>query len=216
MEANVKQICPIVKLESCTQYIGEVIRSCTEICKDNVIEKSNEQIFDMLYKLGHTSIFEHIVFRFKISNVSRVLSHQLVRYRTGVSFTQKSQRSTEASTFLLPKSIMVNEKIKDEAVEIIKNIYDGYEKLLSLGVAKEDARYILPNATETELIMTMNGRELITAGKQRLCQQAQQEIRLLFMAIQGIVEREFKPLGKAMLPDCEQCARKNICGGKRK
>jgi thymidylate synthase (FAD) len=211
MDLNIKQICPIVKLEECTKNIGDVIRTATEICKEKTIEKSNVQIFNMLYNLGHTSIFEHIVFRFKISNVSRVLSHQLVRYRTGVSFTQKSQRSTQPSTFLLPKSIATNERYREVAVESIGCVYDAYKKLVESGVSEEDARYILPNGTETEIIMTMNGRELITAGKQRLCQEAQQEIRLLFVAIQGIVEKEFKPLGVAMFPNCDGCKKRLNC-----
>jgi thymidylate synthase (FAD) len=212
-DINIKQTCPIVKLEGCTQYIGEVIRQSTEICKENTISKNDEQIFEMLNRLGHTSIFEHISFRFRISNISRVLSHQLVRYRVGVSFTQKSQRSTQPKTFLFPKSITTNIEAAYVAQNTISAINESYQKLIELGVPLEDARYLLPNATETELITTINGRELIVAGKQRLCKDAQQEIRMLFMSIQGIVRKEFEPLGKAMFPDCSKCKKRSTCGG---
>ena len=206
------KIKPKIKLMDCTEDIGEKIKRITSVCRNKNLAKTPETIFDMLYENGHTSIFEHIYFTFDIENITRACSHQLVRYRVGVVFTQQSQRSTEPNKFLLPPAIYDDIDSREKAEESIYNTYLTYKELIKNGTSKEDARYLLPNATNTKLTMTMNARELIVAGKQRLCMHAQEEIRLLFEEVQTLVRGVFRPLAIAMHPDCSTCTNKcKVC-----
>lgn len=106
---------------------------------------------------------EHASFTFAIDGVSRALSHQLVRHRIGVSFSQKSQRYVKENQFeyIIPQSIENDPQLKGEFRDIMEYLQDKYNRLLSLGVKPEDARYILPNACETKLVVTMNARSLL-------------------------------------------------------
>lgn len=137
---------------------------------------------DMIMKLsesGHLSAFEHASFTFGIEGISRACSHQLVRHRIA-SYSQQSQRYVtfgENFEYIVPESIKKNKKILkkyQDAVLYAKRIYD---ELIEEGIHKEDARYILPNASETKIIVTMNARELLHFFTLRLCKRAQWEIR---------------------------------------
>ena len=136
---------------------------------------------------GHSSVVEHASFTFAIEGISRVTSHQLVRFRVA-SFSQQSQRYTSVG-----EDYVVPEKIKEMAFfhsynHAIKLAYETYEEMVKAGVPKEDARYVLPNACPTNLIMTMNARELLHAFNLRCCNRAQWEIRELFNAILRLVK----------------------------
>jgi len=128
---------------------------------------------------GHASVIEHASFTFSIEGVSRAMTHQLVRHRIA-SFTQQSQRYVTYDTlekYVTPSSIeniAEARKIYDETLE---KISDAYQKLLDLKIPKEDARFILPNAAKTNIIVTMNARELHHFFNLRCCARAQWEIR---------------------------------------
>lgn len=128
---------------------------------------------------GHTSVLEHINYTFAVQGVSRALTHQLVRHRLA-SYSQQSQRYVKQQGFkyIIPESIRNTgqEILYTDAMQYISRIYD---QLLKSGVSREDARYILPNATETKIIITMNARELLHFIKLRSCNRAQWEIRRL-------------------------------------
>lgn len=135
----------------------------------------------------HLSVLEHAVFTFAIKGVSRALSHQLVRFRVA-SFSQQSQRYTSVG-----EDYIVPGTIKEKAFlhtynHIIKLAYETYEEMVEAGVPKEDARYVLPNASPTNLIMTMNARELLHAFNLRCCERSQWEIRELFNEILRLVK----------------------------
>ena len=127
---------------------------------------SSAEQTDFIQKLigmGHFSVFEHISFSFGIEGVSRALTHQLVRHRLA-SYSQKSQRYVKAGAefpYIIPHTIKNN----SEALEIFNNamsqIAECYNKLSALDIPSEDARYVLPNACETKIIVTMNARELL-------------------------------------------------------
>lgn len=148
------------------------------ICYDNTKDITNTNELDRLLtdviQRGHLSVFEHISMTFKIEGISRVTSHQLVRHRIA-SFTQESQRyTTQKNAFILPESI------KNEGLEETLNIIsDLYNEMVKKGYPKEDVRYILPQAFTTNIIMTMNVRELFHFFSLRLCNRAQKEIREL-------------------------------------
>ena len=127
---------------------------------------------------GHLSVAEHSDVTFKIT-CSRACSHQLVRHRTG-KFTQRSQRYCKEDGFgyYTPKSIKKNEYVEDFYNNIIEQIQDYYNTLINeYNIPAEDARYILPNACETTIYITMDLRNFFHFLNERLCTRAQEEIR---------------------------------------
>lgn len=152
----------------------------------------------------HDSPIEHAIYTWRISGVSRALSHQLVRHRIA-SFSQRSQRYVNEKQFdyVVPES-MYNKFYQDkngisepkEAVELfhylMKLIQGFYENLISAGVPKEDARFVLPNACCTSLIVTMNPRAFRNFLKLRLDTHAQWEIRALAKAMLESIPEDHK------------------------
>jgi thymidylate synthase (FAD) len=141
---------------------------------------SDEEVRDFLRKLiqmGHLSPTEHASFTFSISG-SRSMSHQLVRHRIA-SYSQKSQRYIKEGEFnyIIPPSIRNNPEAEKVFIEEMENIKNAYKRLMELGIHQEDARFILPNACETNLICTFNTRSLYNFFKLRCCTRAQWEIR---------------------------------------
>lgn len=143
---------------------------------------------------GHLGVIEPVQFTFGVSGVSRALSHQLVRHRIA-SYSQQSQRYVKAKDFdyIIPPSIEKggpHENYQGETVtafhDIMRRIEDAYDDLLTLGIPAEDARFVLPNACETKLVVTMNCRSLLHFFEQRCCMRAQWEIRALANAMLAI------------------------------
>ncbi|MCG3215546.1 MAG: FAD-dependent thymidylate synthase [Candidatus Heimdallarchaeota archaeon] len=132
-----------------------------------------------IIKDGHTSILEHNVFVFYISGISRVASHQLVRKRIA-SFSQQSQRYVNAENFdyVIPDEIK-NSKFIEEYKKVMAYNHELYQKMVEEGIPKEDARFLLPNATATQLIVSMNAHALIDFFVKRICNRSQWEIRKL-------------------------------------
>jgi thymidylate synthase (FAD) len=147
-----------------------------------VEQMSDDEISRLLtsvMKLGHTSVIEHASFTFSISGMSRACSHQLVRHRIA-SYSQQSQRYVKPSEdFVVPARIEENEEANRIFEEALQKCSEAYQRLTELGIPKEDARYIMPNATETNIIATMNARSLINFFSLRLEKDAQWEIREL-------------------------------------
>jgi len=122
----------------------------------------------------------HLGFTFAIEGISRACSHQLVRHRVA-SFSQQSQRYIQVKSLqehvVVPPS--VEEKAGKDFKAFIENTSDTYNKLVEEGIPKEDARFVLPNATKTSLLMTMDGRSLMHFFGLRLCNRAQWEVRAI-------------------------------------
>ncbi|MGC8940012.1 MAG: FAD-dependent thymidylate synthase [Candidatus Bathyarchaeia archaeon] len=169
---------------------------------------------------GHMSVIEHASFTFSIEGVSRSMTHQLVRHRIA-SYTQQSQRYVAYDTierFVTPPCIADNAEAKKIFDATLEEISEAYKKLLELGVPKEDARFILPNAAKTNIIVTMNARELRHFFNLRCCNRAQWEIRevaiemlkqakkaapaLFENAGPTCVELGYCPEGKMKPPEC--------------
>ena len=141
-------------------------------------EKVREMVRKMV-KIGHGSTLEHASFTFGIEGVSRVLTHQLVRHRIA-SFNQQSQRYVKFTgdvAVVKPESIAGNAKASEAFDKAIQAAVDAYHALLEAGVPAEDARYLLPNAAESKIVITMNVRELLHFFSLRCCNRAQWEIR---------------------------------------
>ncbi len=126
------------------------------------------------------AMMDHVNYMFEIEDCSRVTTHQLVRHRA-VSYDQESQRFSAATKegVVMPSSIKTNEAAYKAYDEALKMVYAAYEKMVAAGVPKEDARYILPSAIKTKLVMTLNARSLMHLVWQRTALQAQWEIREL-------------------------------------
>ena len=143
---------------------------------------SPERMYSVLSTVlagGHFSTLEHASYTFAIEGVSRTLTHQLVRHRIA-SYEQQSQRYVkykDGIEVIKPESIAADEAASARFDELMAAIQDAYQEFLDAGIPAEDARYVLPNATETKLVMTMNARELRHFFSIRCCNRAQWEIR---------------------------------------
>lgn len=167
-------------------------------------DKELGTILDYVMKLGHTSVIEHTSFTFAISEVSRSLTHQLVRHRIA-SYAQQSQRyvNLEEPCFITPPKIAKDEEMKKAYDQTMRTIWDQYNQLLSLGIPAEDARYVLPNAACTNIIVTMNSRSLLNFFELRCCLHAQWEIRQLANKMLKLVKKEAPQIFRDAGPPCQ-------------
>jgi thymidylate synthase (FAD) len=170
-----------------------------------VATEKQQKLIQSVIESGHGSTIEHIVFTFAITGVSRTLSHQLVRHRAGVAFDQQSQRYVQykgAST-MLPTSLAEAEpELRERYEDQVEGALELYGDLVDAGIPGEDARFVFPNATRTNLIMTANLRALIHMSGLRLCTMAQWEIRRLFQLIRHEVFNVSPFLGSFLAPKC--------------
>lgn len=147
-------------------------------------EKQAEFVASIL-ESGHSSPVEHVSFTFAISGVSRALTHQLVRHRIA-SYSQQSQRYVNASNFdfVLPPAVAANPQACARFEAFMGEVGDAYRDILALleadgrgTSAKEDARFVLPQAAASNIVATMNCRALFNFFEHRCCTRAQWEIR---------------------------------------
>ena len=127
---------------------------------------------------AHQSPLEHVSFTFGIEGVSRAMLAQITRHRIA-SFSVQSQRYVNMDGFgyVIPPSIAANQDALDEYEHFMDRADLVYTYLRSSGIPAEDARFVLPNACETRMIVTMNARELMHFFSLRCCKRAQWEIR---------------------------------------
>ena len=143
---------------------------------------------------GHHSTLEHSSYTFGVAGLSRVASHQLVRHRIA-SFSQASQRYIsleECFDFETPLEIYKNEEAKKLFLQAMESAHDTYRKLVHDGISKEDARFVLPGAARSQIIVTMNARSLLNFFTLRTCERAQKEIRMVARKMLALV-REVAP-----------------------
>lgn len=155
-------------------------------------------------RMGHHSTLEHASFQFAVEGVSRALTHQLVRHRLA-SYSQQSQRYVAASGFgyVVPPSVEGRPETLAAFERVIAEIGRVYDDLLADGVPKEDARYLLPNATETKIVISMNARALRHFFELRCCARAQWEIRRLAYRMLRECRRVAPLLFEDAGPPCE-------------
>ncbi|MCD4670576.1 MAG: FAD-dependent thymidylate synthase [Actinomycetia bacterium] len=175
---------------------------------DELMEKLSDEEVNKLVrfvvKSGHLSTTEHINFTFAIEGISRALTHQLVRHRVA-SYNQQSQRYVKFKDkfeYITPTSIENNSDARKKYNDLVVEIHNLYKELLDSGIKAEDARYILPNASETKIIVTMNGRELLHFFTVRCCNRAQWEIRELATNMLKQVKRAAPVVFEKAGPNC--------------
>lgn len=129
---------------------------------------------------GHESVIEHASFTFRIEGVSRAMLAQITRHRIA-SFSVESQRyvQMEHMPYVTPPTIAENDGAKAAYDRLMGKIGEMYHLLIEHGIPAEDARFVLPNACCTKMVMTMNARELRHFFELRCCNRAQWEIREL-------------------------------------
>jgi thymidylate synthase (FAD) len=176
------------------------------------VEDNDQRDFlEKLTTVGHLSPVEHATFTFLVEGISRACSHQLVRHRLA-SYSQQSQRyvSEEEFDYLIPPSIKEDAELKVLFERTMEKIQKSYtyltDKLVQRGSstesAREDARFVLPNATETKIMVTMNARELLHFFRQRLCNRAQWEIRAMALAMLKLVKPVAPTIFRHAGPPC--------------
>ena len=148
---------------------------------DTMSPERVRSVLSTIMSSGHFSTLEHVSYTFAVDGVSRALTHQLVRHRLA-SFNQQSQRYvkfSEGVPVVKPPTVAAREETSAAFDAAIDAAVDAYHALLDAGVPAEDARYLLPNAAETKIVITMNIRELLHFLSLRCCNRAQWEIREL-------------------------------------
>lgn len=165
----------------------DLIGRCAGICY-----KKGDSSFKRVKRCaeaGHDSVFEHAKVTFKFSGVSRNMTHQLVRHRL-CSFNEMSMRYVkleEVNAYVYPSSILGNEEILTAYDELLDKADEFYGMAVSKGIPAEDARYAIPGAIETEIIVTCNVRQLKHICELRIDKHAQWEIRnAMRMALEAI------------------------------
>ncbi len=178
---------------------------------------------------GHLSVLEHVVATFAVEGISRACSHQLVRHRLA-SYSQQSQRFVDMEDlgYVTPESIAENKKksLRIDGTPVMmtmQEVYDDlmeeiglvYRMLTASGVPEEDARYVLPNACATNIMITMNARELRHMAEERMCSRAQWEIRELVSEMVRLAKEKAPVLIEDAGPKCIRlgyCPEERSCG----
>lgn len=192
-----------VELLQATPDAEKFIQRAAKCCyskKDieDITLQNTDQYIEVLFESHHESPMEHVVFTFGVEGVSRALLAQITRHRLA-SFSVQSQRycelgnATHCFDYVVPHTIQA---LGDEAVieynaqmAAINTWYHMWiEKLGGGESAREDARFVLPNACATKFVVTMNARELLHFFSMRCCKRAQWEIRELALAMLELVK----------------------------
>ncbi|MBN1500860.1 MAG: FAD-dependent thymidylate synthase [Spirochaetes bacterium] len=196
---------PTVTLLAITPDAEKLIEEAGRTCylsADKMSDTTTGPFIRRSIKNAHLSIIEHASATFRITGASRSFTHQLVRHRVA-SFSQQSQRyvNEEDFNYIIPDSIAGNDQAAEIYREFMLHTQQTYKKLRSLNILKEDARFILPNALESEIVFTANFRELRHLFTLRLDRHAQWEIRKAAFAMLKIMMEKAPAVFGDFIPD---------------
>jgi thymidylate synthase (FAD) len=180
--------------------------------KQDMSDEDVGKLVRILVRSGHHSALEHASFTFAIDGVSRACTHQLVRHRLA-SYNQQSQRYVTfgaADSFVVPPSISANAEAEAVFFTAMEQARAAYDKLVEIGLGEgrkresvqEDARFVLPNAAETKIVVTMNVRELRHFFQVRCCRRAQWEINALAWQMRTMLRAVSPYLFEGTGPNC--------------
>jgi len=217
-----------VKLLSYTEDAEKLVAIAAKLCystsdiehiSEGLNEESTAKFINHLMSMGHESPIEHCSFTFGVEGVSRSLLAQLTRHRIA-SYSVKSQRYVNEGQFeyIIPPEVSEDIEAKKLYIAVMEDLQEKYDKLADIlknnhiakglepnvaqKMANEDARFILPNACETKIVMTFNARSLINFFHHRCCERAQWEIRALADEMLGLVKEVAPILFKCAGPRC--------------
>jgi thymidylate synthase (FAD) len=177
---------------------------------EHMTDEAVHRVLKTVIASGHTSTLEHASYTFAIDGVSRAMTHQLVRHRLA-SYNQQSQRYVAYDSepvFVVPPSIAADQLTRAAFDDACAAAFEAYRAQLDAGVPAEDARYLLPNAMETKIVVTMNVRELLHFFELRCCRRAQWEIREVALAMLALAE----PTAPYIFMDAGASCRRGPCG----
>ncbi len=167
-------------------FVGDIWEQLTDPSSEHCVDREKQAaLLEKIMESGHASPIEHVSFTFAIDGISRALSHQLVRHRIA-SYSQQSQRYVNgaACNYIVPPAIAKNKEALarfEKFMEEVGAAYADIHALLSADgradKANEDARFVLPQAAETRIVVSMNCRTLLNFFAHRCCTRAQWEIR---------------------------------------
>lgn len=217
-----------VELLAYTPEPEKIIAAAAKLCyspvgideiTDNLTPENTDKFLNMLIGMGHESPVEHVSFTFGIEGVSRSLLAQFTRHRIA-SYSVKSQRYVNEGKFefIIPPAVAENKETAEifaaamqqdvenynRIADILKNKYlkEGMSIKSAEKKAIEDARYVLPNACETKMAVTMNARSLMNFFRHRCCERAQWEIRECADKMLELVKQTAPTLFKNAGPSC--------------
>lgn len=194
-----EQVCAAA-IKQCYSKVG------VDELKEKINKETKQRLIEQIISSGHTSTIEHASFTFAVQGISRACSHQLVRHRIA-SYSQQSQRYVDFNTkgfdYIVPPLIKKNLVFLKRFQKDMDEIFDKYKTLIKNGITPEDARFILPNACETKIVITMNARALLNFFKERLCSRAQWEIRIMAIQMLNLVKKIAPNIFKNTGPTCQ-------------
>ena len=173
----------------------------------NPAKRPTREYLDNIKKQGHGSVLEHANYTILVEGVSRSLTHELVRHRAGFAYSQLSQRYVDESQahFVVPPAIVGDEALEKEwraqieeaqksYVHLVEHLMERYgwvaDKVHRRKMAREAARGVLPNSTETKIVVTANARAWRTMLELRSSEGAELEIRRCAVAMLKLLQKE--------------------------
>ena len=188
------------------RVIAEAARTCY-LSFDRQSEDADRNLIRSLIRRGHHSVLEHASATFRIKGCSRAFTHQLVRHRL-CAFSQQSQRYVDEDGFraVIPPRVEADPAALEVFQQTLEDIHRSYHALRKLGIPKEDARFLLPTAAESEIVFSANFRQLRHMLIIRGAPPAQWEIRRVFVEILRRLKREVPLLVEDMEIDEERGA----------
>ena len=205
-----------VKLIAVTEDAVNTCEQAAATCYDSQPSEDG-RIIKSCARAGHLSVWEHMNFTFHIKGISRACLAQLTRHRLA-SFSVQSQRYVKMNDWkaVIPDTI-TKSKFLQEADEQIRHSMELYRRMVEAGIPAEDVRYLTPQAITTNLVLTMNARELRHFFSLRCCNRAQWEIRHLADEMLRLCRKEAPILFEAAGPGCVtgNCPESRPCGQPR-
>ena len=174
------------------------------IRSEKVTDADKHAFIERRMRVGHTSPLEQVWWQFAISGVSRVFSHQFVRHRVGISFEQQSQRYVkmeEDFDYRVPPTVK-DANMDGNMARAMARIGELYEDMVEAGVPPEDARFVLPAASTTNLVVTINFAAMLHIADIRLCTRAQWEFRKVVALMRAEIKKDAPQLAKYLQPKC--------------
>ena len=199
-----------VVLLQCTPEPERLVALAARLCysaasiadlAEDVSRKDARTMVRRVLSMGHASVLEHVTFTYGVEGISRAASHQLVRHRIA-SYSQQSQRYVAAEFGYVAPATVARGPARGKFERYMKRSAALYREMLADGIPAEDARFVLPNATETKILVTMNARELRHFFALRACRRAQWEIRGLAMEMLRIAKEKAPLLFEDAGPGC--------------
>lgn len=220
-----------VELIAITQYLRgrgtpeELIEHAGRVCYRSEGKGDPSRFIRLRLAEGHESIIEHASATFEIAGISRAASHQLVRHRLA-SYSQESQRYVDMADpeWVLPPSVASDARALAVWEGFASHVRTAYRALRKLGLRKEDARFVLPNAAATRIVVTMDFRELLHVFRVRIAPEAQWEIREVCVrmlervaarapSVFGEIRADLRARHPAFFEDLEQLPLRTNTGG---